>query len=269
MWSTPEPEPLLSLGLSASAAAPRTLSLPDAETLQFQKAVTAEETTAASPECCIKCGQAIVGPYFWLNGEKTCSPCGVALQAEQKSIRLPSLFKSFLWGTGAALAGTVLYATITIVTGFQIAFISILIGYLVGKAIRRACHGRGGRPQQIMAVLLTYCSITFSYIPIAIHHQVVKDGAHHAVQPAGQSGALNESAVSPVHPQSSQPLPSLSGMFVTLITLVAVSMAVPFFGVFHFGGLLSLLIIFWGLQQAWRITAQPELLITGPYGDEH
>jgi hypothetical protein len=115
--------------------------LPDAETTQFQKAETAEEATGASTETCHACWRAFTGPYFWVNGAKVCSPCGVAIQASQRAPRPHLFLKAFFWGVGAALAGTIHYATVTIITGIQVALISILIGYLVGKAFAMVARG--------------------------------------------------------------------------------------------------------------------------------
>ncbi len=47
-----------------------------------------------------------------------------------------SLFQAILTGTLAALAGAALWALITVFTGFQIGFMAIAVGALVGFAIR-------------------------------------------------------------------------------------------------------------------------------------
>ncbi len=79
------------------------------------------------------------------------------------------MLRAALYGAGAAL--------VAIVTGYEIGLISILVGITVGKAIRRGSHGWGGRPQQILAVALTYFAITSSYIPVAIYNAQNKPAA--------------------------------------------------------------------------------------------
>ena len=78
--------------------------------------------------------------------------------------------RAALYGGGAALGGCPLYALVAIVLHAEIGLIAILVGWMVGKAIRHASYGRGGRPQQILAVTLTYFAITTSYIPVILYH---------------------------------------------------------------------------------------------------
>ena len=75
---------------------------------------------------------------------------------------------------GAALAGCALYAAVAILLHAEIGLIAILVGWMVGKAIRHGSYGRGGRPQQILAVALTYFAITTSYIPVILY-QAARD----------------------------------------------------------------------------------------------
>src|SRR5674476_497773 len=74
-----------------------------------------------------------------------------------------------LYGRAAALGGCMLYALVAIVLHAEIGLIAILVGWMVGKAIRHGSYGRGGRPQQILAVALTYFAITTSYIPVILY----------------------------------------------------------------------------------------------------
>ena len=74
---------------------------------------------------------------------------------------------------------------------------------MVGNAIRHASNGLGGRPQQILAVTLTYFAISTSYIPVMIYQywkspagrQRIKTGAEKQTQPEQtapmQSGERN------------------------------------------------------------------------------
>src|SRR5205807_674052 len=47
----------------------------------------------------------------------------------------------------------------------EFTLLSILVGIMVGKAMMHGSGGRGGRKLQIVAVLLTYGSITTGYVP--------------------------------------------------------------------------------------------------------
>ena len=68
------------------------------------------------------------------------------------------------------MAGSILYA-IPLAMGFQIGIVALLVGWMVGKAIRNGSYGVGGRPQQILAVVLTYFAISTSFFPAAGLHR--------------------------------------------------------------------------------------------------
>jgi len=51
-----------------------------------------------------------------------------------------------------------------------------------------------------------------------------------------------------------------------MVFLIGIAMASPFMSLNQgLGGLLTLLIIFWGLQRAWRMTGRSNILVMGPY----
>ena len=174
--------------------------------------------------------------------------------------------RAALYGGGAALGGCLLYALVAIVLHAEIGLIAILVGYMVGKAIRHASHGRGGRPQQILAVLLTYFAITTSYIPVFIYQAARNPptGVAHS-GPARQQG---QATPAPATAENSSKAPaSFGGAVLFLLLLAAIA---PFLSLGSSGisGLISLFIIFIGLQRAWKLTGRSEILIMGPYAVE-
>jgi Flp pilus assembly protein TadB len=146
----------------------------------------------------------------------------------------------------------------------EIGLVAILVGVMVGKAIRRASGGFGGRQQQILAVVLTYFSIATSYIPV-----IIWDLAHKPKIEAGQtarSGAAAQTATSGT--DSSQQTDSGKSMPVgkAILYLLAIGLAAPFLSLTSgVSGIISLFIIFIGLKQAWRLTGRSEILVMGPY----
>jgi hypothetical protein len=252
----PEPKPFLSLGLNAPpepAPAQPSEQLPAPESLQFRRAEHGPEPSQGRQRC-LACSQPIADTYFQVQGKVVCPACAKTIEARTMPPPAHSLFKAFLYGLGAAIAGCAIYATVAIVTGLQLSLISILIGYMVGKSILHASRGLGGRPQQILAVLLTYFAITTSYIPVGIYTYVKQ----HRQQPAADSDApaavTPDDSVAKQHPTAA------------LITgLLLLTVAAPFMGLSHATGLLSLLIIFFGLQYACRLTARRNIVIMGPY----
>jgi len=139
-------------------------SIPAAETLQFRKA----EHVIEGPKCVI-CTRPIVDSFYHAQGKVVCPACAKAVEAGQSAPPAHTFAKSFLYGLGAAITGTALFSIVWLVTNYQLALIAILIGFMVGKAVRYGSQGLGGRPQQVMAVLLTYFSISASYIPVWLY----------------------------------------------------------------------------------------------------
>jgi hypothetical protein len=74
-----------------------------------------------------------------------------------------------LYGIGAAVAGLILYATFAIATGIVIGYVSLAVGWMVGKAILKGSGGVGGRRYRITAALLTYAAVSMAAVPIWIH----------------------------------------------------------------------------------------------------
>ncbi|HLW77362.1 MAG TPA: hypothetical protein VKS01_10260 [Bryobacteraceae bacterium] len=227
---TPEPNP-----------APENPPAP--EQLQFRRA---QHSVDPNAKICIACKNPIAGQYFHANGNVVCAGCTQRIESKQQAPPHASLLKAAIYGGGAALAGCAIY-TIVGILGVEIGIVAILVGWMVGKAIRHASSGLGGRPQQILAVVLTYFAITFSYVAIWIYD-------------AAKIQRTNSAASRVVAPVTS-PIKA------TLL-IVGVAAAAPFIALFAGrspAALISLFIIFIGLRQAWVLTRRTEIIITGPY----
>ena len=138
--------------------------------LQFHIAepLPQQETDVNAPRCVV-CKTLIGGTYFHAQGQVVCPTCAERIQSGQQAPPASSLGRAVLYGAGAALAGCILYAAVAILLHLEIGIIAIAVGIMVGKAVRAGSKGLGGRPQQILAVLLTYFAITTSYIPVFLH----------------------------------------------------------------------------------------------------
>jgi len=265
----PEPEPFISLGLNS----PVKEIVPRPEELQFEHAVPVAGAAPAISEhkICIPCRTAITDQYFHAQGQVVCPACAGRIEAGQQAPPAVSLLKAALYGGGAAFAGAALYALVAIITGLQIGLLAILVGIMVGRAIRHGSGGLGGRPQQILAVALTYFAITTSYIPVFIYDlakhppKTAQNGAK-AVPPAAQSKADAVPAPTDAGLKPSQgPRPKMS-FIVALGFILLLALAAPFLSLTSgFSGLLTIVIIFFGLQRAWHLTGRTEILIAGPY----
>jgi hypothetical protein len=222
--------------------------------LQFQ---TAEPVTSpsASGLSCVVCKTAIDKTYYHAQGAVVCELCAKRIETGQQAPPALSLARAALYGGGAALAGSILYSLVAIVTGLEIGLIAIVVGVMVGKAVRHGSRGMGGRPQQILAVVLTYFSITTSYIPVFIYQQ--------AKNPTAQQTQKQADTTSAKGAEEAPPAMSIGAALAILVLLAA---AAPFFGLSAgFSAVITLFIIFIGLQRAWTLTGRGDILVMGPY----
>ena len=226
----------------------------ESEDLQFQKAEFTGRT-------CTFCKSAIGDTYYQIQGRDACATCAHARTAAQTATDSGGkMMKALLWGGGAAIAGSLAFAFVAYL-GFQLAILSIGIGWLVGTAIKKGTQGHTSRKYQIIAVLLTYLAIATSYVPLVIAQVIThkgekdKDGKTVPAAPAAEPEAK-------VRPAATGGSPGLA-----LLMALGLILVLPFVDAFSSmpGGLLTLLIVFFGLQQAWKQTAPDDALIAGPY----
>jgi hypothetical protein len=225
-------------------------SLPDVGALQFRRAQPIVSAEPSESRTCEACKQLITGGHYQVNNHVICPGCAAKIQAGRQVQRPVPWVRLVIFGAGAALAGSILYA-IPLAMGFQIGIVALVVGWMVGKAIRHGSYGTGGRAQQVLAVVLTYFAISASIVP-ALVFMGVKQGAARAAQKK------------PPEVQPVKPMPSAGKMAAGVALLVIVS---PFLQLKSspIGGLISLFILFIGLQRAWVLTARHEIIVTGPY----
>jgi hypothetical protein len=195
-----------------------------------------------------------------------CASCAERLQRELPQDSHTAFVRGLVFGIGAAILGLIFYAGFTIVTGIYIGYVSLAVGWLIGKAIMLGSKGRGGKRYQISAVALTYAAVSLAAIPIAIHYQSKardEGPAIHSRQPlspddktAGPGQAQS--------PDSSTPKMSLGAL---LAKLLLIGLASPFLELkdpLH--GVIGLVILLVGLQIAWKITQGSRVVdVHGPY----
>ncbi len=232
-----------------------------ADGLQFQTAEFAGRK-------CTLCSSAIGDSYYQIQGRDACPTCAQMRLASQNSSDSGSkMLKALLWGGGAAILGSAAFAAVALL-GFQLAILSIGVGWLVGTAIKKGTDGHTSRKYQVIAVLLTYMAIATSYFPVVIA-QLGKDRGK-KVTAGSESGKAAETAADTTSAEVTLPLPQTGTQGVTPVALVLMAglvVALPLLDAFSSmpGGLLTLLIIFFGLQQAWKQTAPDVSLVAGPY----
>ena len=185
--------------------------------LQFQHAEVIPPAGASGPasQLCVACKRPTGETYYHAQGRVVCPACAQRIQTFQQAPPPMSLARAVLYGAVAALGGSILYAAVAIITGWEFGLVAIVVGYMVGKAIRHGSHGLGGRPQQILAVVLTYFAITTSYIPVLIyeanHHPEKFESTGATRGGAARSGAVRSQDRAPprnVHASRAWALPA-------------------------------------------------------------
>jgi hypothetical protein len=176
--------------------------------------------------------------------------------------------RGLLFGIGGAILGLILYAAFGIITGWMIGYVSLAVGYIVGKAIKMGSGGIGGRRYQIAAVVLTYAAVSMAAVPIGISQMSKTRKAAPTEQsqslrsPSGQPSAN----VSPApHQKSPAPKPSMN-LGAALVVLALIGLASPFLELQNpLQGMIGLVILFVGLRIAWQIARGTAIQILGPF----
>jgi hypothetical protein len=191
----------------------------------------------ASPRTCAGCHAVIRDSYYTAGGRLICINCADRILATKPpEPGTNGLLRAALYGAGAALLGTIVYFTVLALSGYEIGFIAVGVGWLVGKAVRKGGYGCGGWKLQALAVGLTYCSIVGSNVPLAMKTIVAT--------------------------QSQSVTPGV-GLVPGLAMLFVVSLAAPFLAGYR--NILGLFIIGLGLYEAWRLNRRPQLVLSGPH----
>lgn len=222
---------------------------PSNEAPQF---ATAEYPAQRGAAPCKVCGKSITGPYFRANGVLVCGTCVQRIRDQTPVDSHLAFVRGICFGLGGAILGLALYAGFAVATGWIVGFVSLAVGYIVGKAMAFGSGGVGGRRYQVAAVLLTYMAVSMAAVPIAISQQMKQASAQQHAQ------ASNPAIVA--QPKM-HPLKALG-------VLTLIGLASPFLDLANPAhGLISLIILFVGIRIAWRLTAGRTVNIVGPLDD--
>jgi hypothetical protein len=228
--------------------------------LQFEQ-VEYESAAPASATCAV-CGQPIKSVYYDVNGNPACTDCRDQLSQRFSggSAQTGRVVRALVFGAVAAALGAGIYYGIRVLTNMEFGLIAIVVGLMVGGAVKKGSDGLGGWFYQAMAMFLTYTAIVSTYVPLvvkAVHeHEATQVADGKGKQAAGQAG--KDSADAKV-----QPKPTVVGFFVAIVMLIGFIYALPFLAGAQ--NIMGLIIIGIGLYEAWAMNRRAPLVITGPY----
>jgi hypothetical protein len=254
---------------------------------QFGKAEY--QAASSGPDRCQSCKQSVGSQYYRVNGALTCAFCG-----EQAKLRLPkdtheAFVRSLFFGTGGAILGLILYSAFGIITGLMIGYISLAVGYLVGKAMMKGSSGVGGRRYQIAAVLLTYAAVSMAAIPVGISQYMKQEKAKkQGLVRLTSPGDIQARRATPTDPNTTVVVPEPEaiqsadnvsrvtenpparkpklGIGAAFAMLALAGLASPFLELADpLHGVIGLVILFVGVRIAWKITQGVQHEVVGPF----
>ncbi len=189
------------------------------------------EGAAPAPQLtCAACRRPLETEYWTAGNSPVCANCAAQLRAgPPKEGGFIRGLKAFALGNGAGLLGAIGYGAIIYATGYELALITIGIGWFIGRAVMRGSDGRGGRAYQVMASLLTYVWCMEAFVPTIIK----------GAQESGSHDPIVVAIIAPV-----------------------ISLVMPFTGELN---VISILILGFGVWRAWRETAGVVIPVAGPF----
>jgi hypothetical protein len=229
---------------------------------------------AGSGDVCKSCNQPFSGAYYRINGSLACERCTTQLQTQIPKDNHAAFVRALMFGVGAAILGLIGYAAFSIITGIRIGYISLAVGWLIGKAMRTASKGVGGLRYQIAAAVFTYAAVSMAAIPVyfsqaskerATRPPQVKTAPANPGASAGDSQADDSPSSSGTATPAAEPKPRMNP-FVAIGMLVLLGLASPFLelqDLFH--GVIGIIILFVGIRFAWQQTGAPKIDIVGPF----
>ncbi len=263
---------------------PNETSEPAPDDLQFEQAEFADESTAGSEQAswCISCKEPITDVYFEAGGGIVCTPCRDKIETMfHGGSRLTRMLKALVFGTIGAAAGAFLYHAIMTITGLNIGLVAVVVGVIVGGAVKAGSANRGGLFYQFLAVFLTYSAIVAMYAVPAIIEAFRRDpdaakAARVAngdnARPAAKPQAEGEDRPQPgpvVDRPRNADQPRLNPVRVMVVfgviaaMMIGLAYSIPV--EIAIASPISGLIFGFALWEAWKINRKARLAFNGPF----
>jgi hypothetical protein len=267
--------------------------------LQFDKADFG--STAPAALACAECSVPIGSAYFEAAGRVLCEPCRYKIEEFLKSrAGLGGGLKALAAGVAAGVVGWIIYYAVLALSGYEFGLIAVVVGFMVGRAVRWGSGNRGGAWFQAMAIAITYVTIVSTYVPMVVKgirddavketkaEQAAQQSA--AAQPAAAPGQAEAAAATPAaqpdaapgdaqvaaavqaaaaeHPAAAPvakpPTPPSGGQVAAALAVFGLLiLALPFLQ--GFSNVIGIAIIGFALYEAWRVNRRVKIDINGPF----
>ncbi|HYG76419.1 MAG TPA: hypothetical protein VEK08_15545 [Planctomycetota bacterium] len=256
--------------------APETSANSNPEPLQFDKAEIQSLT-------CSTCNTAIADQYYKIDQKDVCVSCKDRVAELMTGGSGTNRFiKAAIYGSIAGVFGAGIYWAVLYFLNLQFGLISILVGFMVGAAVKAGSEQRGGLAYQLLAVFITYTAIVSAYVPMLVAGIMelnekraatakAEPPAARSAQSAEKAAATPVAAPAPAAQQvdtaieSDEPDEPLTfgGFVLGVLVLIGVVYALPFLAGFQ--NIIGIAIIAFGLYQAWSMNTKMQSAIRGPF----
>src|SRR5256714_1883111 len=124
------------------------------QSLQFDHVERAGQTPGLT---CSICQRPIAASYYEINGKVTCQGCrGQIMAAWNRGSPAQRFAKALGLGAAAAALGAGVYFGIEALTGYEFGLVAVVVGLLVGTAVRKGSSGPGGWRYPLLATFPPY-----------------------------------------------------------------------------------------------------------------
>ena len=231
-WATP-PVPTASQELQFDTAEP-------AQVPSASGGATAAGSAVGAT--CASC-RAPIDDYYYAAGDKVlCPTCGQQVIASMTGgSGFVRFLRALVFGIGAGIGGCLVWYGVRRLSGYEVGLVAIVVGLMVGGAVRAGARGRGGALYQVLAVVLTYLAISTNYIPDIFE----------VIWAEAQAEGFTDDAERTV------------AMVLVMAFSAVASLAAPFLG--GLSNIIGLLIIGFALWEAWKINNRQQFALAGPY----
>jgi hypothetical protein len=241
--------------------------------LQFDKAEYPASRPSAS--ACAVCNGPLTQRYYTVNTATLCEPCHGQVKATLAGgSKLRRAVVAAAFGLLAGLAGAAIWYVVRVTTGYELGLIAIVVGLMVGVAVRKGSNGRGGWFYQTLAIVLTYTSIGAQYLPDVVE-SLMKDRREQHAPVAAKNPAAGEAQGKDAARDGAEDKPAVDdglkpqgirlvlGVALLLVFALAGALALPI--LIGMQNPIGLLIVGIALYEAWKINKGSAIRILGPF----
>ena len=203
---------------------------------------------------CAACNQAIADAYYSAGRKIICPQCHAQITGTGAGAATLRVFKAIGLGTVAGIIGAAIWLGVRRATHYEIGYVALLVGFLVGAAVRMGSGNRGGVGYQILAVVLTYLAVAANYTPDA-YRGLMKgyESANSSAATAQPTGAAQ--------PESGEPSTALKVVFVVIAFVFSLILPIKMLP----ANIIGVVIIAIALWEAWKINMGGISSIAGPF----